>query len=94
MRQLTLLAATAFWTGSALAQGPPPPGGQSGDGVWLRDAYFGEAQTFDACVGHQPPSGQYHHHASPVCLRAQLSDNIEKRPHASAAPSQAARCAR
>ncbi len=77
MRQAQLAATTALWIGIALAQGPPPPGGQSGDGVWLRDAYFGEAQTFDACVGHQPPSGQYHHHASPVCLRAQLNDNIE-----------------
>ena len=51
---------------------------QQGDGVWLRNAYFGEAQTFDACVGHQPGNGQYHHHASPLCLREQLGDNIER----------------
>lgn len=56
-----------------------PPGGMppSGDGIWLRDAYFGEGQTFDGCGGHQPGSGQYHHHATPFCLRAQLNDNLE-----------------
>ena len=65
---LLLAVATAF--------GQPPPMGQ-GDGIWVRDAYWGEAQTFDGCNGHQPGNGQYHHHANPVCLRAQLDDNIE-----------------
>ena len=51
-----------------------PPGGQ-GDGIWLRNAWFGEAQTFDLCTGHQPNNGQYHYHANPICLRGQLSDN-------------------
>lgn len=51
------------------------PGGQ-GDGIWVRNAYYGEAQTFDKCLGHQPGNGQYHHHAQPICLRAQLDDNI------------------
>ena len=59
---------------AALAQ---PPGGQ-GDGIWLRNAYYGEAQTFDRCLGHQPGNGQYHHHVQPICLRAQLDDNLEK----------------
>ncbi len=51
------------------------PGGQ-GDGIWVRNAYYGEAQTFDKCLGHQPGQGQYHHHAHPICLRAQLDDNL------------------
>ena len=71
---LTLLSTTA------LAQpgpgGPGGPGGGQGDGIWRRNAYFGENQTFDACTGHQPGSGDYHHHANPVCLRAQLGDNL------------------
>jgi uncharacterized protein (TIGR03437 family) len=53
-----------------------PPQQQQGDGVWVRNAYYGEAQTFDKCLGHQPGNGQYHHHAHPVCLRAQLEDNL------------------
>ena len=63
----------------AFAQPPggPGPGGAAGDRVWQRNAFYGEAQTFDACIGHQPGNGTYHHHANPVCLRAQLGDNIE-----------------
>ena len=51
-------------------------GGPQGDGVWLRNAAYGESQTFDKCFGHQPGNGQYHHHIHPVCLRAQLDDNL------------------
>jgi uncharacterized protein (TIGR03437 family) len=68
----------------AVAQGPPPggggpggPGGAQGDGIWRRNAAFGESQTFDYCLGHQPGNGQYHYHVQPACLRAQLDDNIE-----------------
>jgi uncharacterized protein (TIGR03437 family) len=61
------------------AQGPlpgGPGGGGSGDGIWRRNAAFGESQTFDSCEGHQPGSGTYHYHVNPVCLRAQLNDNV------------------
>jgi uncharacterized protein (TIGR03437 family) len=56
--------------------GPGGPG-QGGDGVWQRDANFGEALTFDRCLAHQPQDGTYHNHVQPVCLRAQLGDNLE-----------------
>ncbi len=62
-----------------LAQPPgggPPGGGGQGDGIWRRNAYYGEVQTFDSCVGHQPGTGDYHYHANPLCLRAQLNDNL------------------
>ena len=49
-----------------------------GDGVWRRDAKYGEAVTFDPCNAHQPGSGEYHYHVNPVCLRYQLGDNIQK----------------
>ena len=80
----TILLGGALWMGAAEAQGPPPggpggPGGgmQAGDGIWRRNAVYGEIQTLDTCFGHQPGSGEYHYHANPVCLRAQLDDNIE-----------------
>lgn len=58
--------------------GQPPPGPMAqGDGIWIRNAYYGELQTFDRCYGHQPGNGQYHHHVQPICLRAQLNDNVE-----------------
>ncbi len=58
---------------SLLAQ----PAMQMGDGIWLRDAYFGEVETFDSCLAHQPGQGMYHNHVQPICLRAQLGDNVE-----------------
>ncbi len=39
-----------------------------GSGTWNRNAYVGEYQTFDGCLGHGDPSGMYHHHVNPVCL--------------------------
>lgn len=74
---MTALIAATF----AVAQPGPPPGGgpgggNGGDGIWRRNAYYGELLTFDSCVGHQPGNGQYHYHASPICLRAQLNDNL------------------
>ena len=65
-----------FFLVCGIAAFAQPPGGQ-GDGIWLRNAYYGEAQTFDRCLGHQPGNGQYHHHVQPVCLRGQLDDNLE-----------------
>src|SRR3984957_14959687 len=66
--------------GGALPPGGGSPGGGPGDGmgdgIWQRNAAFGESETFDLCNGHQPGSGMYHHHINPVCLRAQLNDNV------------------
>jgi len=64
--------------GSLLLAQPPGggPGGGSGDGIWQRNAAYGEIETFDYCNGHQPQSGTYHHHVNPICLRAQLNDNV------------------
>ena len=70
--QTALLAALSLATLCA-----QPPMMATGDGVWLRDAYFGERDTFDGCLAHQPGQGQYHNHIQPICLRAQLDDNLE-----------------
>jgi uncharacterized protein (TIGR03437 family) len=64
---------------AATAQPPvggPPGAGASGDGIWVRNAAYGEAETFDSCNAHQPNVGMYHNHINPVCLRAQLNDNV------------------
>jgi len=36
--------------------------------VWFRNAYFFEGASFDDCLGHPAPNGEYHHHVNPVCL--------------------------
>jgi uncharacterized protein (TIGR03437 family) len=73
MKRIILLA---FLSSPVFAQPPGGAGGTSGDGIWVRNAAYGEAQTFDNCNGHQPQSGTYHHHINPICLRAQLNDNV------------------
>ena len=37
-------------------------------GVWNRNAYFWEGSSFDNCLGHPAPNGEYHHHVNPQCL--------------------------
>ena len=44
----------------------------------MRNAVPAEGATFDPCNAHQPPTGDYHYHDNPVCLRLQLQDNIRK----------------
>jgi hypothetical protein len=37
-------------------------------GVWHRNALVFEGISFDACLGHPAPGGEYHHHVNPRCL--------------------------
>lgn len=36
--------------------------------IWSRNAYYFEGNSFDNCLGHPAPGGEYHHHVSPTCL--------------------------
>jgi len=47
-----------------------------GDGVWNRDAWPNERDSFDYPLNHPQPSGQYHAHANPIGVRYVLGDNI------------------
>lgn len=46
----------------------------NGQGIWERDALVFEGGSFDACLGHPAPNGEYHHHVSPDCLYDHLND--------------------
>jgi len=37
-------------------------------GIWNRNAIVAEAMSFDNCLGHPAPNGEYHHHLNPTCL--------------------------
>jgi hypothetical protein len=37
-------------------------------GVWFRDALYWEGISFDNCLGHPAPNGEYHLHVNPTCL--------------------------
>lgn len=65
------------------AGGPPPgPGGGApgaggqGDGVWNREAYANEGQTFDPAFAHQADT-VHHYHANAPAVRYQLGDNVD-----------------
>lgn len=37
-------------------------------GVWNQNAIYVEGKSFDTCLGHPAPNGEYHHHLNPHCL--------------------------
>lgn len=37
-------------------------------GVWNQNAIVVEGASFDTCLGHPAPNGEYHHHLNPHCL--------------------------
>ncbi len=45
-------------------------------GIWNRDALVFEGNSFDACLGHPAPNGEYHHHVSPICLYVHTNDEV------------------
>ena len=42
--------------------------GGSGTAAWNRNALVYEGISFDNCLGHPAPNGEYHHHVNPTCL--------------------------
>ncbi len=37
-------------------------------GVWNRNAEYYESVSFDNCLGHPAPNGEYHNHVNPKCV--------------------------
>jgi len=42
-------------------------------GVWNRNAYYWEGESFDSCKGHADQSGTYHNHIDPSCMYTKSS---------------------
>tara|TARA_B100001250_G_scaffold295229_1_gene256804 strand:+ start:2784 stop:3866 length:1083 start_codon:yes stop_codon:yes gene_type:complete len=45
-------------------------------GVWNQNALYFEGVSFDDCLGHPAPNGEYHHHVNPTCLYDDSEVNI------------------
>ena len=43
-------------------------------GVWNQNALYFEGVSFDDCLGHPAPNGEYHHHVNPTCLYDDSND--------------------
>lgn len=45
-------------------------------GIWFRDAYVFEGISFDNCLGHPAPNGEYHNHVNPTCLYDDTDNSV------------------
>jgi len=45
-------------------------------GIWFRDAYIFEGISFDNCLGHPAPNGEYHNHVNPTCLYDDTDNSV------------------
>ena len=59
---------TGIWTNGVSIFNVSDAMSYNNAGVWNRDAYFFEGASFDNCLGHPAPNGEYHHHVNPKCL--------------------------
>lgn len=48
-------------------------------GIWNQDAIPNEGASFDDCLGHPAPNGEYHHHVNPTCLYDDM-DSLQHSP--------------
>ncbi len=64
----TPLGHTGVWTNGVSIFNAKDGMSYNNQGVWNRDAKYWEGVSFDNCLGHPAPNGEYHHHVSPTCL--------------------------
>jgi len=69
----------AFSYAAASATDASPVNGLRGDGVWNREAYHNEGQTFDPAFAHQAMTN-HHYHANAPAVRYQLGDHVDFNP--------------
>jgi hypothetical protein len=56
------------WTNGVSIFNPKDGMSYNNQGVWNRNALYYEGVSFDDCLGHPAPNGEYHHHVNPTCL--------------------------
>ncbi len=69
----------AFSYSTASNADASPVNGLRGDGVWNREAYHNEGQTFDPAFAHQAQTN-HHYHANAPAVRYQLGDHVDFNP--------------
>ncbi len=73
------LGHTGVWTNGVSVYNVSDGMSYNNAGVWNRNAYFWEGGSFDNCLGHPAPNGEYHHHVNPSCLYDK-TDNTRHSP--------------
>ncbi|MEP6796245.1 MAG: YHYH protein [Saprospiraceae bacterium] len=56
------------WTNGVSVFNPKDAMSYNNQNVWHQNAVVVEGPSFDDCLGHPAPNGEYHHHLNPTCL--------------------------
>ena len=56
------------WTNGVSIFNPKDAMSYNNQNVWHQNAIVVEGPSFDDCLGHPAPNGEYHHHLNPTCL--------------------------
>ena len=64
----TPLGHTGIWSNGVSIFNAKDAMSYQNQGVWNQNAIVVEGPSFDACLGHPAPNGEYHHHLNPRCL--------------------------
>lgn len=56
------------WSNGVSIFNPKDAFSYNNQNVWYQDALVFEGSSFDNCLGHPAPNGEYHHHVNPTCL--------------------------
>ncbi|HEX3079096.1 MAG TPA: YHYH protein, partial [Puia sp.] len=65
---VTGLGHIGVWSNGVSIYNPKDGMSYNNAGVWNRNALYYEGASFDSCLGHPAPNGEYHHHVNPRCL--------------------------
>ena len=65
---VTPLGHTGIWSNGVSIFNAKDAMSYQNQGVWNQNAIVVEGPSFDACLGHPAPNGEYHHHLNPRCL--------------------------
>lgn len=64
----TGLGHIGVWTNGVSVFNPKDAMSYNNQNVWHQNAIVVEGPSFDDCLGHPAPNGEYHHHLNPTCL--------------------------
>lgn len=64
----TALGHTGVWSNGVSIFNAKDAMSYNNQNVWHQNAIVFEGSSFDDCLGHPAPNGEYHHHLNPTCL--------------------------
>lgn len=72
----TGLGHIGVWTNGVSVFNPKDAMSYNNQNIWHQNAIIVEGPSFDDCLGHPAPNGEYHHHLNPTCLYNDSITNV------------------